>query len=361
MDCWIRLWRCSWVQKNIAQFAGDPGNVTIFGESAGAIDVTTLMASPLSAGLFRRVIAESGPAIGPAQSLAKMEGLGAAVGKEAGGAADRQLEALRNLPATQVADIERRLIASEFKAYDPNAPIVEGWVLPQSAAKAFASGAIQKVDLLVGINAREFSAFRIAGAAAQKKSGKPAPKQGLGQQLKAFADTARPLYGSWTDLAVATYMAKIVVGGDAALDWATNDVVAACPIGAEAALTTSAGHKAFVYRFERTVPGKGEAALGAFHSLELPYVFGTFEARPFRWMPFTEVDRRLSGTIQSYWINFAKNGNPNGEGVPLWAEWNGADEPYVSFGSGGGAVPAKNFSPMYCHLSAERLKEQLGN
>jgi para-nitrobenzyl esterase len=116
-----------------------------------------------------------------------------------------------------------------------------------------------------------------------------------------------------------------------------------------------------VYRFERTVPGKGEAALGAFHSLELPYVFGTFEARAFKWMPFTEVDRRLSGTIQSYWINFAKNGNPNGEGVPLWAEWNGADEPYVSFGSGGGAVPAKNFSPMYCHLSAERLKEQLGN
>ena len=120
-----------WVQQNIAQFGGDAGNVTLFGESAGSIDATTLMASPLTRSLFRRVIAESGPAfgLGPSRSVAFMEPLGAAVGKEAGGQPGHQLEILRNLPAAQIAQIESRLIGSQFKGYDPNASVVEGWVV----------------------------------------------------------------------------------------------------------------------------------------------------------------------------------------------------------------------------------------
>ena len=78
--------------------------------------------------------------------------------------------------------------------------------------------------------------------------------------------------------------------GAPALDQASNDVIAACPIGAEASLTTSAGRRAFVYRFDRSVPGKGESERGAFHSLEIPYVFGTFQTRGFRWLPFTSTD-----------------------------------------------------------------------
>ena len=281
-----------WVQQNITQFGGDPGNVTLFGESAGSVDATTLMASPLTKGLFRRVIAESGPAfgLGPERNVAYMESLGAAVGKEAGGQPGSQLAVLRKLPAAQIARIEDSLIASQFKGYDPNASIVDGWVLPQSPASAFASGKIQQVDLLAGLNAREFSAFRVVAAAAAKKSPQPAPKPALGDQLKQFADLARPLYGNWTDLAVATYAVRILMHGAPALDQASNDVVAACPIGAEAALTTSAGHRAFVYRFDRSVPGKGESDLGAFHSLEIPYVFGTFQTRGFRWLPFTSTD-----------------------------------------------------------------------
>jgi para-nitrobenzyl esterase len=352
-----------WVQRNISQFGGDPANVTLFGESAGSIDALTLMASPLTTNLFRRVIAESGPAfgLGPAQDLSRMHALGTAVGAEAGGHPGAQLEVLRKLPASQIVEIESRLIASRYKGYDTNAAIVDGWLLPQSPARAFASGAIQRVNLLVGTNAREFSAFRIAAAAAAKTSPQPPNKSGVGDQIKVFADTARPLYGSWTGVAVATYMGRILMHGDVALDQASNDIVGACPSGAEAALTTSAGARAFVYRFDRSVPGSGQSTLGAFHSLEIPYVFGTFKSRTFNWLPFDSTDRKLSQVMESYWTNFAKSGDPNGPGLPKWVAWTTDQEPYIAFSQNGDAVPQQHFSPIYCHLSPDRLKRQLAN
>jgi para-nitrobenzyl esterase len=352
-----------WVKQNITQFGGDPENVTLFGESAGSVDATTLMASPLAANLFRRVIAESGPAfgLGPSQDLAKMEALGAAVGKEAGGQQGSQLTALRQLPAAQVAQLQSNLIASRFKGYDPNASIVDGWVLPQSTARAFALGKIQRVDLLAGLNAREFSAFRIGAAAAAKKSPQPANKSSVTEQLTQFADLARPLYGNWTDIAVATYSVQILLHGAPAIDQASNDIVAACPIGAEAALTTNTGRRAFVYRFDRSVPGKGEADLGAFHSLEIPYLFGTFQARTFRWLPFTPTDQKLSQIVQTYWTNFAKSGDPNRPGLPQWVAWSTDQESYISFSKSGAAVPQQHFSPIYCQLSPDRLRGQLAN
>jgi para-nitrobenzyl esterase len=352
-----------WVKQNIAQFGGDPENVTLFGESAGSVDATTLMASPLAASLFRRVIAESGPAfgLGPSQNLARMELLGGAVGKEAGGQPGSQLAVLRKLPAAQIAQIQSNLIASRFKGYDPNASIADGWVLPQSPASAFALGKIQQVDLLAGLNAREFSAFRIGAAAAAKKSPQPANKPSVTEQLKQFADVARPLYGDWTNIAVATYAVQILFHGAPAVDQASNDIVAACPIGAEAALTTNTGRRVFVYRFDRSIPGKGEPELGAFHSLELPYVFGTFQVRTFSWLPFTPTDQKLSQIIQTYWTNFAKTGDPNGPGLPHWDSWSTDQESYISFSNSGDAVPQKHFSPMYCHLSPDRLKEELGS
>jgi para-nitrobenzyl esterase len=290
-----------------------------------------------------------------------MELLGAAIGKEAGGQPGSQLSVLRKLPAPQIAQIENSLIVSRFKGYDPNASIVDGWVLPQSPARAFALGKIQQVDLLAGLNAREFSAFRIVAAAAAKKSPQPVNKPGVTELLKQFADLARPLYGNWTDIAVATYSTRILIHGAPALDQASNDIVAACPIGAEAALTTNIGRRAFVYRFDRSVLGKGDSELGAFHSLEVPYVFGTFQARTFSWLPFSSTDHKLSQIVQSYWTNFAKSGDPNGPGLPPWVAWSTDQESYISFSQSGDAIHQQDFSPIYCHLSPDRLKGQLAN
>ena len=162
-------------------------------------------------------------------------------------------------------------------------------------------------------------------------------------------------------MAVAMYMGKMIMHGAPALDQATNDIVMACPVGAEAALVTSAGRRAFVYRFERSVPGMGESTLGSFHALEIPYVFNTFQSRTWNWLPFTSVDHKLASVMQTYWANFAKSGDPNGPGLPSWAGWNSDKEPYIVFGQNGDAAPLKDFSPTFCHLSPDRLKEQLGN
>jgi para-nitrobenzyl esterase len=352
-----------WVQQNIAQFGGDSANVTLFGESAGSVDATTLMTSPLSKGLFRRVIAESGPAfgLGPQRNLAQMAALGMAVGKEAGGSSGSQLSVLRNLPAGEIAQIEDRLIASQFKGYDPNGSIVDGWVLPLAPSRAFASGAIQQVDLLAGLNGRELSAFRIAAAAAAKKSDQPADGGGLSASVKQLADTAHPLYGDWTNIAVTTYLGRILVHGTPAIDQASNDILVACPIGAEAALTTSAGRRAFVYRFDRSVPGKGESTLGSFHGLEIPYVFNTFQTRLWKWLPFTSTDQKLSRIMETYWTNFAKSGDPNGAGLPSWMAWRADEESYMEFSQTGDAVPQRHFAPIFCHLAPDRLKRQLAN
>jgi para-nitrobenzyl esterase len=136
-----------WVHNNIAQFGGDPQNVTLFGESAGAIDAAMLMTSPLAEGLFRRVISESGPAFNPAQTLSQAEALGKAVGDLAPGDPHRTpLERLRALPA---ADVEKLVVQAKARlGADTSSFTMDGWVLRQSPRDAFLSGSIQKVDLL---------------------------------------------------------------------------------------------------------------------------------------------------------------------------------------------------------------------
>jgi para-nitrobenzyl esterase len=352
-----------WVKQNIANFGGDPGNVTVFGESAGSIDAITLMTSPLSNELFRRVIAESGPAfgLGPTRTLAEAQKVGDAVAMAAGGTSNSALENLRKLPAAEVAKLDEQVVKAQFKGFPTSAAIIDGWFLPQSPERAYASGQIQKVDLLVGLNGREVSAFRVGAAAAAKTADTPANSRGPGEVIKTVAAAVHPLYGSWTDVALAVYIAKIIVNRDAAIDQGSNDMLLACPIGAEAALTTAAGQRAFVYRFDRSVPGKGEANLGAFHGIELPYVFNAFQDHSWTWLPVSETDFKLSRTIETYWTNFAKTGDPNSPGLATWPSWTYAREPYLEFDQNGDAVPQQSFSPIFCHLSPDRLKEQLSS
>jgi para-nitrobenzyl esterase len=348
-----------WVRKNISRFGGDPDNVTVFGESAGAIDAGVLITSPLSSGLFRRVISESGPAFGAGSvhTLAEAESAGAAIGRAAPGQLNSTLQNLRALPAAQMTELADQVLKAQFKDIGPAPLVVDPWVLPRPPQQAFAKGAIAKVDLLVGLNGRELSAFRVGAAA--KPAGKTEKGGGVRQALGRLADAVAPLYGAWTDAAITWYLGKALIRRGAAVDQASNDMLVACPIGAMATLVNAAGQKAFVYRFDRTIPGKGAADLGAFHSLELPYVFRAFEDPTWRWLPFTSADSRLSDAIQAYWTQFAKTGNPNSAGLPNWPAWSNDDESYLEIGAGADLAARRAFSPAFCHLSPDRLRKRL--
>jgi len=345
-----------WVHNNIAQFGGDPQNVTLSGESAGAIDAAMLMTSPLAEGLFRQVISESGPAFSPAQTLSQAEALGKAVGELAPGDPHATpLERLRALPA---AEVEKLVVqAKAHLAGDTSSFTMDGWVLRQSPQRAFLSGSIQKVDLLIGLNGRELSAFRLAAAAAGKSSGDQKGGSSSGS-LKQFSDAARPFFGIWTKPAMALYVGNILVRRAAGVDQAANDIVGACPVGAMAALTKTAGQHVFVYRFDRSVPGKGQGELGAFHSLEIPYVFGALRDPTWQWLPFTSDDLALSNLIQTYWTNFAKFGNPNAQGLPNWPACSDDKKEFLEIRKDGRVSAQRNFPPLLSSLSTEDLRKR---
>jgi para-nitrobenzyl esterase len=345
----------NWVKQNIAQFGGDPDNVTLFGESAGAIDAARLMTSPLAAGLFKRVISESGPAFESGQTLSQAEAFGSAVSAlAAGNEQATALEKLRALPADEVEALV--LKTKEHFPSDITAATADGWVLPMSPQQAFLTGSIQKVDLLIGLNGRELSAFRLAAAAAAKSSG-GASNVAESAGLRRFAEAARPYFGSWTDAAIAIYFGRILLNKNAGLDGAANDLIGACPVGAMASLTHAAGQHVFVYRFDRAIPGKGETSLGAFHSLEVPYVFGSLRDREWQWLPSTADDASLSALLQTYWTNFAKTGNPNASGLPNWPAWNDEEKEFLLVNQDASVTAQRNFPPLFSRLGANELKQ----
>jgi para-nitrobenzyl esterase len=345
----------NWVKLNIAQFGGDPDNVTLFGESAGAIDAIRLMTSPLAAELFKRVISESGPAFDSGLTLSQAEAFGSAVSALAPGSATQSspLEKLRALPASEVEALVAK--TGEHLPIDITAATADGWVLPMSPQQAFLSGSIQKVNLLIGINGRELSAFRLSAATAGRSSGGPGSVEGSGG-LKKFSEAARPYFGDWTTLAIAGYFGRILLDKNAGTDGAVNDLIGACPVGAIASLTSAIGERVFVYRFDRSIPGKGESELGAFHSLEVPYVFGSLRDKEWQWLPTTADDASLSDLLQTYWTNFAKTGNPNASGLPDWPAWSD-DKEFLVINHDASVTTQRNFAPLFSSLGAEELKQ----
>ncbi len=321
-----------WVHDNIAKFGGDPANVTIFGESAGAMDVNLLMATSLSKGLFQRVIGESGPVSAP-PPLAEGEkkGLDLAAKLNISG-----LSALAKLRAVPAADI----LKSAGQGLAMLGPIlgvlVDGYVFTESPLKTFAEGREHKVGLLLGSNSQELQR----------------PFFGMqGTLTKAISDE----YGALADRALAAYGLKGGVEpapdpefGPVTAQWATDSQFR-CGSVAELIWHTAAKNPGYQFQFSRTAPGR-EAA-GAAHGSEVPFVFGTLR-QP------NPTDQRISEAMQAYWTNFAKTGDPNGGNLPKWPKFDSRSRAYLDF-TNPGPVAKEGLRRAACDVFAEKWKRMI--
>jgi para-nitrobenzyl esterase len=289
-----------WVKRNISAFGGDPNNVTIAGESAGAIMVGALVGSPQAKGLFTRAIGQSGGWMG--LTMGRMTS-----GETAQANGVKTMEALG---VKTIAELRAKPL-NELTGLSAGGLIVDGSVIPEDISLTFMNGRQNPVDVLTGSNKDEANFGVCQGVGG--RGGGPGPT------AETFKTNAQRRFGD----ATADYVKLYDVATDAQAQPAAH-MACADEINWNmrqwAVAQAKQGKKAYTYFFTRipTVNG-APSPQGATHTAEISYAFNNPKGQANQ--TWNEVDTKLADTMSSYWANFILKGDPNGNGLPRWPEY----------------------------------------
>ncbi len=302
-----------WIQENIDVFGGDPSNVTIFGESAGAANIGYLSVSPPARDLFNRAIKQSGGFEinhDYANPYEEQKELGLGFAKMLG------LSTLAQLRATPADEIHSKAM-TYYGDHSYNAKrknffaIIDDYVMPDTPAQMIAGGKIHPADYLLGSNADENLMYTPSTVS----------QEDVSQYIKEW-------FPPKNYLKVKERISLVGAKRDqfALLD---DSVDYYCPIQILGrAINRIQSNNVYVYYFSRVRENKNGTHIGAYHGAELPYVFGTHD----EWLPTNSDDIILTEQIMAYWTNFARSGNPNGDGLPIWEPFGKQSKPVLNLG-----------------------------
>jgi para-nitrobenzyl esterase len=282
-----------WVKRNIAAFGGDPGNVTIFGESAGGMAVQRLMTSPAARGLFHKAAVQSGAGREPLQLLDKQNGRlpsaesdGEAFVKSLGVEAKSTAD-LRAISADKI------IAAGDPSTFSGGGPVLDGKLFPLPIVEAFKQGREAKVPYLVGYNSAEFPST---------------PENVDGSLMRILQTTSAAMPEVTKTYPDRETMAAQIVG----------DIIFAEPARYLARLHAANQQPTFLYRFDVVSASVRNRLKGTTHAQERQYVFDTLHTSPYA---TDENDKVQAQHAVAYWTNFAKTGNPSGVGHPIWPRY----------------------------------------